>query len=66
LQELGGDPALRVIADPDASRFGLPPWRSIGTERKINVMTELTASIISNVVSWCVSLVDGVGGTPRD
>jgi pimeloyl-ACP methyl ester carboxylesterase len=57
LADLGGDPELRVIADPDALRFGLPRFRRAGGSRKVDVQTDLSETLVSQVVRWAGAIV---------
>jgi hypothetical protein len=61
LAELGGDPELRAVADPDALRFGLPRFRRAGGSRKVDVQSDLSETLVSEAVRWADH---AVGRTP--
>ena len=66
LTDLGGDCTHDTVVGEDATRFGRPPWRSQGVDRKINVLADFTETILDKTVSWCVGSPDPASATSHD
>ena len=54
LSDIGGRPEHVIAVDPNALRFGLPPWRIQGVGKKVNVLDNLTTAILAKAIPWCV------------
>ncbi len=49
----GGRSELRVVAHPEALRFGLPRHRRAGGTRKVDVQVDLSDGILETIARWC-------------
>ena len=51
--DLGASAKLEVVADPEATRFGLPRYRLTGDASKVDTQERLSATLIERTVAWC-------------
>jgi pimeloyl-ACP methyl ester carboxylesterase len=60
----GARAELRVVAHPEALRFGLPRHRRAGGERKVDVQADLTDGVLQTVARWCGESEVAAGAHP--
>jgi pimeloyl-ACP methyl ester carboxylesterase len=51
--DLGASAKLEVVADPEATRFGLTRYRFTGDASKVDTQERLSATLIERTVAWC-------------
>jgi pimeloyl-ACP methyl ester carboxylesterase len=62
LRRIGSECTFDIVADRDALRLGLPPWRLQGRGKKANVQADLMRKVIQRTAAWCSESVPGDRG----